>query len=77
MPATDRLRREQQFHDRQARSRAVTYAAQPDRLRFRDGDYLDHEPWVRPAMNRLGDLHGQPVLDLGCGHGMAAIVLQA
>ena len=75
MPATDRLRREQLFHDRQARSRAETYAAQPDRLRFRDADYLDHEAWVRPAFARLGDLRDQPVLDLGCGHGMAAIVL--
>ena len=75
MPATDRLRREQQFHDRQARARAVTFAAEPARLRFRDSDYLDHETWVRPAFARLGDVRGQPVLDLGCGHGMAAVVL--
>lgn len=75
MPATERLRREQQFHDRQARDRAVTFAALPGRLRFRDADYLDHEPWVRPAIDRLGDLCNQPVLDVGCGHGMAAVVL--
>jgi SAM-dependent methyltransferase len=75
MPATDRLRREQLFHDRQARERAATFAANPGRLRFRDADYLDHESWVRPAMARLGDVAGQPVLDLGCGHGMAAVVL--
>jgi SAM-dependent methyltransferase len=75
MPATDRLRREQEFHDRQARDRAVTFTSQPSRLRFRDADYLDHEPWVRPAIERLGDLRDQPVLDLGCGHGMAAVVL--
>jgi SAM-dependent methyltransferase len=75
MPATERLRREQQFHDSQARSRAVTFTARPDRLRFRDADYLDHESWVRPAMARLGDVRDQPVLDLGCGHGMAAVVL--
>jgi SAM-dependent methyltransferase len=75
MPAMDRLLREQRFHDRQARSRAVTYAAEPERLRFRDADYLDHETWVRPAMTGLGAVEGQPVLDLGCGHGMAAVVL--
>lgn len=75
MPATDRLRREQQFHDRQARDRAVTFAALPGRLRFRDADYLDHEPWVRPAIDRLGNVCDKPVLDFGCGHGMAAVVL--
>jgi SAM-dependent methyltransferase len=75
MPATDRLRREQQFHNRQARARAITFAAQPDRLRFRDAEYLDHETWVRPAFARLGDVRDQPILDLGCGHGMAAVVL--
>jgi SAM-dependent methyltransferase len=75
MPATDRLQREQRFHDRQARARAVTFAAEPNRLHFRDADYLDHEPWVRPAFARLGGVSGQPVLDFGCGHGMAAVVL--
>jgi SAM-dependent methyltransferase len=75
MPATDRLRHEQQFHDHQARARAVTFAADPGRLRFRDADYLDHETWVRPAFARLGDVLEQPVLDFGCGHGMAAVVL--
>ncbi|HEY1375601.1 MAG TPA: class I SAM-dependent methyltransferase [Gemmataceae bacterium] len=75
MPATDRLLRERLFHDRQARARAATFAARPDRLRFRDADYLDHETWVRPALARLGDVAGRPVLDLGCGHGMAAVVL--
>jgi SAM-dependent methyltransferase len=75
MPATDRLRCEQEFHDRQARDRATTFAVRPDRLRFRDCNYLDHETWIRPAIARLGDLRDRPVLDLGCGHGMAAVVL--
>jgi SAM-dependent methyltransferase len=75
MPATDRLRSEQVFHDRQARARASTFAADPRRLRFTDGDYLDHETWVRPAFDRLGDVRGRRVLDYGCGHGMAAVVL--
>lgn len=75
MMATDRLRREQSFHDEQARLRAKTFAAEPLRLRFHDAEYLDHESWVRPAMDRLGDLAGKTVLDFGCGHGMAAVVL--
>jgi len=75
MPATDRLRSEQQFHDRQAHGRAATFAAAPARLRFRDADYLDHESWVRPGFAKLGDVAGRSVLDLGCGHGMAAVVL--
>jgi SAM-dependent methyltransferase len=73
--ATDRLRSEQAFHDRQARDRAATFALRPDALCFADDTYLDHETWIRPAFNRLGDVSGQRVLDLGCGHGMAAIVL--
>src|SRR5215211_7111804 len=62
MPATDRLRREQRFHDDQARGRAATFAHDPRRLRFADADYLDH-------------VRGKAVLDVGCGHGMAAVVL--
>src|SRR5207253_9747875 len=75
MPATDRLRREQRFHDAQARARAATFARAPQRLSFADADYLDHETWVRPAFDRLGDVRGKRVLDYGCGHGMAAVVL--
>jgi len=71
MIAMDRRRAEQEFHDRQAAERA---AARPD-LRFEDAEYLDHETWVRPAFARLGDLRGRSVLDYGCGHGMAAVVL--
>lgn len=75
MIATDRLDRERHFHDAQARERAATFAAEPQRLRFADADYLDHESWVRPAFARLGDVAGRRVLDYGCGHGMAAVVL--
>jgi SAM-dependent methyltransferase len=71
----DRLSTERAFHDRQARLRSATFAHEPDRLRFADGAYLDHETWVRPAFERLGDLPGRDVLDYGCGHGMAAVVL--
>jgi SAM-dependent methyltransferase len=66
-----RLQGEQLFHDRQARGR------QPDLgdLAFADDAYLDHESWIRPALARLGDVAGRRVLDFGCGHGMAAVVL--
>jgi SAM-dependent methyltransferase len=30
---------------------------------------------MRPAFERLGDVHGLHVLDYGCGHGMASVVL--
>ena len=75
MPATDRLLRERDFHDQQAQSRSLTFACHPERLSFSDAAYLDHETWVRPAFARLGDVRGKNVLDWGCGHGMAAIVL--
>ncbi|MFL5327414.1 MAG: class I SAM-dependent methyltransferase [Gemmataceae bacterium] len=75
MSATARIASERNFHDAQARARALTFAHEPHRLQFSDDEYLNHEPWVRPAMARLGDVRGKRVLDLGCGHGMAAVVL--
>lgn len=74
MEATDRLREEIAFHDRQARGRAPRFSRDAD-LRFDDETYLDHESWIRPAFERLGDLEGKRVLDLGCGHAMAAVVM--
>ncbi len=74
MSTTDRLLAEQAFHDRQAAERAPSFP-HADTLRFADGDYLDHETWVRPAIERLGAVDGLPVLDYGCGHGMASVVL--
>jgi SAM-dependent methyltransferase len=75
MHARERLRAERVLHDRQARERSLTFARQPERLAFGDDEYLDHESWIRPALARLGDVGGRRVLDLGCGHGMMAIVL--
>jgi SAM-dependent methyltransferase len=75
MPATERLQEERAFHDLQARDRAGWFADHPQQYRFDDDAYLDHETWVRPAFEQLGEVRGLPVLDFGCGHGMAAVVL--
>ena len=75
MLAMERLETEQQFHDRQADERAGYFSRHRSELVFDDADYLDHETWIRPAFAQLGDLHGKRVLDYGCGHGMAAVVL--
>ena len=72
---TDRLLAEQHFHDRQAAERGDSFRAGRADLRFDDASYLDHETWVRPAFEKLGELRGRRVLDYGCGHGMAAVVL--
>jgi ubiquinone/menaquinone biosynthesis C-methylase UbiE len=71
----DRLSSERAFHDQQAHQRAATFAQLPAELRFHDDAYLDHETWIRPALERLGPLAGRSLLDYGCGHGMAAVVL--
>ena len=73
--ATDRQATEQAFHDRQARQRAEHFRRHSGDLRLDDSAYLDHETWIRPALDQLGDLAGLPVLDFGCGHGMASVVL--
>jgi SAM-dependent methyltransferase len=75
MNAMDRLDSERAFHDQQAQSRSVTFRLHPHQLHFDDGAYLDHETWIRPAFDRLGDVAGLRVLDYGCGHAMAAVVL--
>jgi SAM-dependent methyltransferase len=74
MPSpTSQIASEQAFHDRQAEARRQAGVAES--LRFADAAYLDHETWVRPAVGQLGDVGGLRVLDYGCGHGMAAVVL--
>jgi SAM-dependent methyltransferase len=75
MRATDRLLTEQAFHDRQAGQRSETFAHHPDQLQFNDDAYLNHETWIRAAFRQLGDVAGLRVLDYGCGHGMASVVL--
>lgn len=69
-----RLRAEQQFHDRQARDRGLGRAPAAD-LRFEDEVYLQHESWIAPAVALLGEVRGLRVLDHGCGHGMASVLL--
>jgi SAM-dependent methyltransferase len=73
MRQLERLRSERAFHDRQAQARARVL--RPRDLPFADASYLGHASWIRPAFDRLGDVRGLDVLDLGCGHGMASIVL--
>jgi len=70
-----RLRAEQAFHDRQAAERRQTFSRNPHLLSVVDGDYLDHESWIRPAIEKLGPLNGVRVLDFGCGHAMASVIM--
>ena len=70
---TTRLATERAFFDEQAARRRPGLS--DDALRFTDDEYLDHETWIRPAFGDLGDVAGRSVLDLGCGHGMASVVL--
>jgi len=72
---TTRLQTEQHFHDQQAQERSAYFAAHPEHLQVDVDWYLDHESWVRPAFDLLGDVNGRSVLDYGCGHGMAAVLL--
>lgn len=68
-----RLAEERRFHDEQAAARWRDFAADPSRsLAVNGAWYLGHEPWLAPAIARLGDLSGKQLLDLGCGHGMAS-----
>src|SRR5262249_36547683 len=73
--ANGRLQQEQAFHDRQAVERSATFRLRPDALAFADEDYFGHAGWIRPGFERLGDVRGLDVLDHGCAHGMAAVVL--
>jgi SAM-dependent methyltransferase len=75
MNAMDRLTSERAFHDDQAQLRSATFDLRPHDLQFDDDAYLDHESWIRPAFERLSDVSGLRVLDYGCGHAMAAVVL--
>jgi len=66
-----RLREEREFHDRQAEIRRLHRTAETE---ARDeAHYLDHAPWIRRAIDLLAPLEGKRVLDLGCGHGWAAL----
>jgi len=75
MRATDRLLNEMAFHDAQALSRRRYFAEHPEALAVDEDRYLDHETWIRPALDLLGDVRDRSVLDYGCGHGMASVVL--
>ena len=68
-----RLQTEQLFHDHQAGQRSLDLAVRG--YAFDEDEYLEHAPWIRPALERLGEVRGKRVLDLGCGHGMASVIL--
>src|SRR5262249_10511664 len=70
-----RLEIEREFHNRQATERALTFEADLARLRFDNDSYLDHESWIRPALEQLGAVAGRHILDYGCGHGMMGVTL--
>jgi len=72
-----RLLAERDFHQEQARQRWRVLGTDPARLRVQADDYLDHETWLRPAFALLGPVAGQRLLDYGCGHGLAGVLLAA
>ncbi|MCI0705640.1 MAG: class I SAM-dependent methyltransferase [Planctomycetia bacterium] len=75
MHGTDRQHSEQLFHDRQAAGRAESFDTGACTLRFDTDSFLDHETWMRPAFELLGELRGKRALDYGCGHAMAAVTM--
>ena len=48
MIAIDRLISEQEFHDRQAAEREVSFVSGRAELVFANDDFLDHENWIGP-----------------------------
>lgn len=74
MHTVERQARERAFHDQQADRRRLDLS-DPRSLLVQDDAWLDHASWIRPAVERLGDISGLPVLDLGCGPGMSSVVL--
>jgi ubiquinone/menaquinone biosynthesis C-methylase UbiE len=75
MEVSERIKQERAFHDNQAAVRARFFYEQPAQLLVADDDYINHETWIRPALSKLGSVRGKRVLDFGCGHGMASVVL--
>ncbi len=71
----ERLLAELAFHDQQAHQRWQTHSDHAAWLRFQPQEYLTHESWIQPAIELMGDVQGRSVLDYGCGHGMAGVVL--
>ncbi len=66
-----RLEQERQFHDRQAEARRQVL--QDADLYFRESEFLEHEPWIRPTVDWLEPVTHESLLDLGSGHGIASV----
>ncbi len=73
MDCTRRLLEEQLFHDRQAKERALQRDLTLENST--KNAYLDHAPWIRRGLDLLEPLNGKITLDLGAGHGWAAMEL--
>lgn len=73
MDRTRRLNEEREFHDRQAKERSVQLDLKVESATA--NSYLDHAPWIRKGLDLLEPLQGKITLDLGAGHGWAAVEL--
>ncbi len=73
MDRTRRLHEEREFHDRQAKERSLQWDLALESKNAQS--YLDHAPWIRKGLDLLEPLQGKITLDLGAGHGWAALEL--
>lgn len=73
MDRTRRLNEEREFHDRQAKERSLQLDSKIESATA--NSYLDHAPWIRKGLDLLEPLQGKITLDLGAGHGWAAVEL--
>jgi len=71
----NRLKAEQLFHEAEAKKRLLCLGSVPNPYVFNEQIYLDHASWIPPGLKALGNVNGMTLLDWGCGHGMASVVL--
>ncbi|MEZ6138942.1 MAG: methyltransferase domain-containing protein [Zavarzinella sp.] len=73
MSHIERIEREAFLHDQQALNRLKQRSTPSDLVVDADW-YLDHAPWIRPAIEQLGPMAGKKLLDFGCGHGITSVI---